>query len=207
MSVIVSLYHSGFRNNNHPILFIFSWFFNFYFSIYIIPNNFIYRNGKTKKRSNCLRLHIYFSCQIFNISSFSYTFMETKMMIIFIPICKRRYFENDYFSIFLISNIIYNYFDTFCTKQLPVAFYIDFPIIRILRVLKLANVKHCWALFLPSQIFISFKIFWHWTTFCKRVALCNVHVFIYILHSNLDIMNNSVRHFLFTISHNSLYQM
>ena len=58
--------------------------------------------------------------------------METEMMLIFIPICKRRYFENDYFLIFLISNVIYNYFDTFCAKKLHAenclfAFYLDFP--------------------------------------------------------------------------------
>ena len=107
MSVIVSLYHSGFRNNNHPILFIFSWFFNFYFSIYIIPNNFIYRNGKTKKRSNCLRLHIYFSCQIFNISSISYTtFMETKMMMIFYSYMQKKQMTIFQFFSFQISFII-----------------------------------------------------------------------------------------------------
>ena len=37
------------------------------------------------------------------------------------------------------------------------------------------KISKCQTLFLPSQIFISFKIFWHWTTFCKRGALYNVH--------------------------------
>ena len=79
MSVIVSLYHSGFRNNNHQFLCsctMLDDFSIFIFSISIIPNNFIYRNEKPKKISNCLRLHIYFSCQIFNISSFSYTYIH-----------------------------------------------------------------------------------------------------------------------------------
>ena len=49
-----------------------------------------------------------------------FPFMETKMMIIFYSCMQKKLLCNDYFSIFLISNIIYNYFDTFCTKKLPV---------------------------------------------------------------------------------------